>query len=65
LYRDIPTLKEYILADSENISIEAFRIIRNDHWELEEYKYLNKILSIQTVALSIPLQEIYERTKLA
>src|SRR5260221_3507581 len=38
LYRDIPKLKEYILIDSENIFIEAFRINDGGHWELEEYK---------------------------
>lgn len=26
LYRDIPTLKEYILVDSQNINVEAFRL---------------------------------------
>jgi Uma2 family endonuclease len=28
LYRDIPTLKEYILADSESIHIEIFRLMQ-------------------------------------
>ena len=37
LYRDIPTLKEYILIDSLSISVEAFRIKKSEHWELEEY----------------------------
>lgn len=37
LYRDIPTLKEYILVDSESIHIEVFRINENNHWEQEEY----------------------------
>ncbi len=38
LYRDIPTLKEYILIDSKSISVEAFRLNQNNHWELEEEK---------------------------
>jgi len=42
LYRAIPTLKEYILVDSESISIEAFHINENGHWELEEYKAIEK-----------------------
>src|SRR5690606_33798050 len=37
LYRAIPTLKEYILVDSERIHIEAFRLNKNERWELEEY----------------------------
>jgi Uma2 family endonuclease len=40
LYRDIPTLREYILVDSESIHLEIFRINENNHWELEEYNNL-------------------------
>ena len=64
LYRDIPTLKEYILIDSESINIEAFRINEAGHWELEEYKKSDETLLVKIVQLSIPLTEIYEGTKL-
>ena len=64
LYRDVPTLKAYILIDSESITIEAFRINTSGHWELEEYKSLNEILAITAVDLAIPLHDIYEGTKL-
>ncbi len=63
LYRDIAGLKEYILIDSESISIEAFRLNEHNHWELEEYKKEDDILSVQTVQLSLPLREIYEAVK--
>ena len=64
LYRDIPTLREYILVDSQAIGIEVFRIDPHDHWVLEEYKTMDDTLVIQTVSISIPLQDIYEGTKL-
>lgn len=64
LYRDIPTLKEYILVDSEAVGIEVFRIDPHDHWVLEEYKTMEDTLVIQAVGISIPLQDIYDRTKL-
>ena len=64
LYRDIASLKEYILVDSESILVEAFRVNNESRWELEEYKLIEKILLIATVQLSIPLVEIYEGTKL-
>jgi Uma2 family endonuclease len=64
LYRDITTLKEYILIDSEAISIEAFRINDSGHWELEEYKKMESSLLVKTVDVSIPVIEIYEGTKL-
>jgi Uma2 family endonuclease len=65
LYREIPTLKEYILVDSETIGIEVFRLNSGGHWELEEYKEARDHLFINSVQLSIPVAEIYEGTKLA
>ena len=64
LYRDIPTLKEFIVIDSESICIEAFRINKQGHWELEDYRSIENSLTIPIVELTIPLREIYEGTKL-
>ena len=60
LYRDIATLREYILVDSESIHIEVFRLNENKHWELEEYSSLESSLAIMFIAEIISLQEIYE-----
>lgn len=65
LYRDIPTLKEYILVDSEMIHIEAFRLNTRDHWELEEYRDTSEILPMPSVHISMALTEICEGTKLS
>lgn len=62
LYRDVPTLKEYILINSEAIGVEAFRLNEKSHWELEEYKGIEDILQIPTLQLSIPLAEVYDDT---
>jgi Uma2 family endonuclease len=59
LYRDITTLKEYILVDSQFIRVEAFRINTHGHWELEEYKTIKAVLQIPTIDVSLPLNEIY------
>jgi Uma2 family endonuclease len=64
LYRDIPTLKEYILVDSESINIEAWRINEKNKWELHEYNTLNQQLHLPTLSLTIPLTDVYEGTKL-
>ena len=64
LYRDIPALKEYILIDSETVSVYTFRINKSGHLELEELKKIGDVLQVITVQLSIPLLEIYEKTKL-
>ncbi len=64
LYMDIPTLKEYILVDSEAIGIEVFRLNAQNHWELQVYKDLTSFLEIRTLELSVSLKEIYKNTDL-
>lgn len=64
LYRAIPTLKEYILVDTESIFIEAFRINQSGHWELEEYKSPDQTLSFPSLSITVALKEIYQGTKL-
>ncbi len=64
LYRDIYTLKEYILIDSESISVEAFHVNEHGNWELKEYKNIDEALHLKTIQISLELKEIYEGTKL-
>jgi Uma2 family endonuclease len=64
LYRDIPTLREYILVDSESIGVENFKLNSLRHWELEEFKLMNDSLTIYSLGVTIPLHEIYEHTPL-
>ncbi|MEJ0102237.1 MAG: Uma2 family endonuclease [Bacteroidota bacterium] len=49
LYRDIPTLKEYILVDSESVGIEIYRINERDLKKMED------ILLVKAVQQSILL----------
>lgn len=65
LYRDIPTLKEYHLIDSECIFVESFRRNKNGHWELEEYRLLHEQLQMPAIGFGMPLKEIYGETKLS
>jgi len=64
LYRDIPTLKEYILVDSEAINVEIFRINVNGYWQLEEFTKPDELLTIHAVSFDLTLNEIYEGTRL-
>jgi Uma2 family endonuclease len=64
LYRDIPSLKEYVLLDSESVSVEAFRLNDSAHWELEEYKNADQLLRFPVIDVSVSLKDIYEGTRL-
>jgi Uma2 family endonuclease len=63
-YREIATLKESILIDSESISIECFRLNSSNQWELDEYKSIEQNLVIASLNIAIPMREIYEHTHL-
>lgn len=64
LYRDIPSLKEYVLIDSESINIEIFFLNDHGNWELREYKSIDDSLSLNSIQVKLELKEIYEGTKL-
>lgn len=63
LCQQIPSLKEYILVDSEALKVEAW-FNPDGYWELKEYAKKEEQLLIQTIELLIPLTDIYEDTKL-
>jgi Uma2 family endonuclease len=63
LYRDIPTLREYILVDAGSINVEIFRLNQNNHWELEELKTIGSELVFESLGISISLEEIYSRIR--
>ena len=65
LYRDIPTLKEYVLVDPEAILIEAYAINKQTLWQLKEYKNIDETLQLNSIGVSLELKEIYERTRIA
>jgi Uma2 family endonuclease len=59
LYRDIPTLKEYILVEPESVFIEAFRINSQGLWELKEYNNIEESVCLLSLQVSLELKEIY------
>ena len=63
LYRDIPTLKEYIIADPDKIKIAAYHINSGGHWELREYKSMEEVLQLKSIKTTVKLNVIYEGTK--
>jgi Uma2 family endonuclease len=65
LYRDIPALKEYVLAEPEKVFIEAFRINAQGLWELKEYHGIEEALELSSIGVSLDLRDIYEGINLS
>lgn len=64
LYRAIPTLKDYILIDSESIHAEHFAINKQGLWQLEEHNKTGEKIFIESLNVSLSMKEIYDRCKL-
>lgn len=64
LYRSIPTLKEYILVETESIHIEQFGINKDGLWQLKEYSNKTDQLILESVGVTLVLADVYERCKL-
>ncbi len=59
LYRQIPSLKEYILISSTHYHFEKFVRQQNNQWLLSEEQDREGIVTIETISFSIPLLELY------
>lgn len=60
LYRDIPTLKEYVMIDSASFRVQVFAVNQQNHWELTECKSIQDSLFIPSLEIKLPLKEVYE-----
>lgn len=65
LYRAIPSLKEYILIDTERIQIEAFRLRADGSWELQQYKGPEGSLVFESVDVAVRVSDIYDGARLS
>jgi Uma2 family endonuclease len=60
LYRQIKTLKEYLLIDSTRVFVELFTKQDDERWILSEFKQLSDSFYISTIGLTLHLKDIYE-----
>jgi Uma2 family endonuclease len=64
LYREIDSLQEYILIDSERIMVEKFIRNADNSWQLTEYKSIEQSFKITTVAIEMTLETVYQDVKI-
>ncbi|WP_167335423.1 Uma2 family endonuclease [Pedobacter kyungheensis] len=63
LYKDIPSLKEYIMIDSESISVEAYYINEAKNSTLKTHKDTAETLTFVSMGIDVALTDIYERVQ--
>jgi Uma2 family endonuclease len=62
MYRQIPTLQEYVMIDQTQPYVEHFR--RDGHfWVLETLEQMDAILTLPSLQCEIPLAVMYEKVE--
>lgn len=61
-YRQIPSLREYVLVAQHQPSIDHFLRRENDEWVIGDgCERIDQVLKLQTLDLEVPLSRIYNR----
>jgi Uma2 family endonuclease len=64
LYKDIPSLKEYIMIDSESVLVEAYYINDEQNWVLNKHEEISDVLSFVSMGFDVALSDIYNYVRL-
>lgn len=59
LYRDLPSLKEYILISSLEVLVEKYVKQTGNKWQFTAYNKAEEIFSIEAIGLSIEVNSTY------
>jgi Uma2 family endonuclease len=63
-YRQLPTLKEYVLVSQDKVLVERYTR-QGDDWVLSEFKGLADTLQLRSIDCAVSLREIYAKVKFA
>jgi Uma2 family endonuclease len=60
-YREVESLKDYILLAQNQVRIEQFTRGDDNTWTLRDYRRAENVLKIVSIGVSLPLASIYDR----
>jgi Uma2 family endonuclease len=61
LYKQIPSLREYVLIESERARVECYHRTADDRWTIEAFDGLDAVARLESIACEIPLRRLYRR----
>ncbi|WP_262903299.1 Uma2 family endonuclease [Hymenobacter psoromatis] len=65
LYRQIPSLRHYLLLSSEAVHAELYSLDERGRWVLTEIRELSAMLDLEALGCQLPLAAVYEGVTLA
>ena len=61
-YRSIPSFCEYLVVSQAEPYVEQYlRLEKGDRWQLQTYDQLDQIITLESLKVELPLQEMYRR----
>ena len=60
-YRNIPSLREYVLISQDHVLIERFAINVDGEWALRDYRTHEDILVLDSISCELRLSDVYAR----
>ena len=63
-YKQMKSLREYVIVSQDRIHIEVFRRQRGDRWHWEVLTELEDELHLESVGLTLAVAQVYRRVKL-
>ena len=58
-YRQLDTLKEYILVSQDKVNVERY-LRKPDEWGMTYYQELDQTAPLSSIQRELPLQKVYE-----
>jgi Uma2 family endonuclease len=60
-YREIPTLRDYLLIEQDKVFVEHFQIGPNKIWAPTSHDTLSEVVALSSVNIALPLSEVYQQ----
>ena len=65
LYRQIPSLRQHLMLDSQTVHAELYTLDELSRWVLTETRDLTAVLELSGIACQVPLAEVYAGVELS
>ncbi len=62
-YKQIKSLKEYVIVSQDAVRIDVYRRMRGDRWQWELLSDVSEELRLESVGLTLSVAQIYRRVK--
>ncbi len=64
LFKEIPTLKEYVVVDSEAIASETYYLDNYGNWQKTQYNTIGESIFLKSLQISLELKDVYDEIEI-